>query len=273
MRGVVTSGMLTALQDLKVTQVVDRFYGCSSGAINLAGILGGDSWSGASLYWRELAESFVGLSARHGDRFVRMSVVRDLLHRHVLPADPGRIGREHDLYVCLTDMADRVPLVARVRDDPDPLLEVLLAGAWLPFIAGPPPLLAGRPTCDGYVLQPYAFLAAVAGGCTHVLALTATGDARIWDRVPIARQVLGAALDVWSPGLGRANVRAHRAAAKTVAALPRDAETTLEGSRLLWLAPPGGSHQVRPFTSDQSRLLDGFSAGYRSIQGSTWFQT
>ncbi|HYT24934.1 MAG TPA: patatin-like phospholipase family protein, partial [Actinomycetota bacterium] len=54
MRGVVSGGMLNAVEDLGLAGAVDAVYGCSSGAVNAAYFLMGNSWYWLSIYYDDL---------------------------------------------------------------------------------------------------------------------------------------------------------------------------------------------------------------------------
>jgi len=62
MRGVVSAGMLTALDDLGLGRAFDAIYASSSGAINGAYFLTGDAWRRLRIYWDYLTTSrFINL--------------------------------------------------------------------------------------------------------------------------------------------------------------------------------------------------------------------
>ena len=58
MRGVVSGAMLIALRDLGLTPVFDRFYGTSSGSMNLAYFAAGGGWDALSVYYDHLVSGF-----------------------------------------------------------------------------------------------------------------------------------------------------------------------------------------------------------------------
>src|ERR1700744_5192554 len=59
MRGVVSGAMLIALRDLGLAGVFDRFYGTSSGSMNLAYFAAGSGWDAPSVYYGPPASGVV----------------------------------------------------------------------------------------------------------------------------------------------------------------------------------------------------------------------
>ena len=59
MRGVVSGAMLIALRDLGLAHVFDRFYGTSSGSMNLAYFAAGHGWDALPVYYDYLVSGFV----------------------------------------------------------------------------------------------------------------------------------------------------------------------------------------------------------------------
>src|SRR5262249_15144218 len=64
MRGVISGAMLSQLEDSGFTNAFDAVYGCSSGAINAAYFLTGQTWYPLSIYYDDLTtKKFVNFSA------------------------------------------------------------------------------------------------------------------------------------------------------------------------------------------------------------------
>ena len=59
MRGVVSGAMLIALRELGLADVFDRFYGTSSGSMNLAYFAAGGGWDALSVYYDHLVSGFL----------------------------------------------------------------------------------------------------------------------------------------------------------------------------------------------------------------------
>jgi predicted acylesterase/phospholipase RssA len=59
MGGIVSSGMLMALDELGVVDVCDAIFGVSSGAINVAYWAAGGRWNALSIYYDRPPHGFV----------------------------------------------------------------------------------------------------------------------------------------------------------------------------------------------------------------------
>ena len=171
MRGVVSGAMLLALRDLGVISVFDRFYGTSSGSINLAYLAAGGAWDALSVYYDHLVTGFVRRPPLPHRPLLDMGRVEEVI-RAVVPLDIDALDRSAlDVRLILTDVVERRPVVVAARSVTDRLPEHLLAGAWLPILAGRPYVIDGHPYLDGGLLWPDPLYGALDEGCSHILVL------------------------------------------------------------------------------------------------------
>ncbi|HWG12240.1 MAG TPA: patatin-like phospholipase family protein, partial [Streptosporangiaceae bacterium] len=172
MRGVVSGAMLIALRELGLADVFDRFYGTSSGSMNLAYFAAGGGWDALSVYYDHLVSGF--LLRRD------MDYVFDEVVRYRVPLDRAKAtSSAYDIRIVLSDVETARPVIVPIRAVPDRLEEYLKAGAWLPIRAGVPHVLDGRRYLDGGLLWPDPLYAALDEQVTHVLMLnTAPAGAR-----------------------------------------------------------------------------------------------
>src|SRR5436305_3681028 len=134
LRGVVTGAMLLALRDLEMLHVFDRFYGCSAGALNLAIIMAGGSWPSLSMYFDEIRLGFVPRRRTSVSPVVDMVFLRKLLYRHLMLHDVARLETV-DFRFLVTDVDERSANIVSARGhSADQLVEMLIAGAWLPVL-------------------------------------------------------------------------------------------------------------------------------------------
>jgi predicted acylesterase/phospholipase RssA len=263
MRGVVSGGMLLALRDLGLLACFDRLYGTSAGGLNLAYLAAGGGWDALAVYHDHLIRGFVRRFPRPGRPILDMGRVERILRTEV-PLDVGAVRRSPlDVRLVLTDVSDRRPVVAPVPSTGAMLVEHLLAGAWLPVLAGAPFRFGGRAYLDGGLLWPDAVYAAAAEGATHVLMLsTSTGNGP-----PalggMAARVLPTALDTWAPGLGAAFRAGNARWATDNAALPSGRSVRWRGMVVHRVRP--AAHGVGRLTLDRTVLLDGATTGYATV--------
>ena len=265
MRGVVSGAMLIALRDLGLAGVFDRFYGTSSGSMNLAYFAAGGSWDALSVYYDHLVAGFL---RRRPFRLARldMDYVFEEVVRSRIPLDRARAAASpYDIRIVLSDVDTARPVIVPLRSVADRLEDYLKAGAWLPILAGPPHVLNGRRYLDGGLLWPDPLYAALDEGVTHVLMLNTAPDGARNSTSPVAARVLHRVLNQWQAGLGDAYLAGRGPWAADKAQIGRSRNVSLRGTQVYRLCPPSGSHRVERLSMGRGDLLDGARAGYVTI--------
>jgi predicted acylesterase/phospholipase RssA len=148
---------------------------------------------------------------------------------------------------------------------PDRLPDYLMAGAWLPILAGPPPVLDGRRYLDGGLLWPDPLYAALDEKCTHVLMLNTAPEGAPDNTSPFMAKALRRVLNRWRTGLGDAYIGGRGPWAADRKELGNAENVELRGTQVFRLCPSAGSHQVERLTVIRGELLDGARAGYTTI--------
>lgn len=205
MRGVVSGGMVAALDALGLQQSFDVVYGSSAGACAAAYFLAGQAREGARLYY-ESVNNRRFINVLRGLRR-RAIVDLDLLFGEILPKQvPINFEAIRQTGVDLVVLASHVDgtnakheTVEAVRfsqfDDADDLLGALHASSRMPVLGGAPFTYRGMRYWDAAVIQPIPFYAALEDGCTHILVLlTLPRDIRpgrlgLLDRLLVAPRV------------------------------------------------------------------------------------
>ena len=220
MRGVVSAGMLTAIDDLGLSGVFDAVYACSSGSVNAAYFLAGESWYPLTIYFDDLnTKRFVDLR-----RFVLPGPILDLeyvFEEVLLSVKPLRYDEILDgptaLHVAVTMIDTLEPVDASDFTSEEDLKAGLRASCWLPMAVPGTAGFRGRPAVDGGVLTAHPSLMAIADSCSHVLSLS-TKPLKPPPRRFTASQLASAAfMERLRRGLGRAYLdsvrryRGHRA--------------------------------------------------------------
>lgn len=176
MRGVVSAAMLSQLEDYGFKNAFDVVYGCSSGGINGAYFLAGETWYPLSIYYDDLTtKQFVDFS-----RALRRRPILDLgysfdrIMERVKPLDyEAVIASPIRLAVPITDVDALETVVLREFSSAQDLKSALRASAWLPIaVPGTARTPDGRRAVDGGVLTALPFRLAVDDGCTHILSLS-----------------------------------------------------------------------------------------------------
>jgi predicted patatin/cPLA2 family phospholipase len=174
MRGVVSAGMLVALEQLGMTGCIDLVVGTSAGALAGAFFVDGRAVEGSVLFYTELHEEpFLDRS-----RLLKGEAALDL---HYL-VDEAAISRGLDFTALATNP---IPLYATVAPvDPaspvrclqvtgsaDRVAAILKAAASLPVLAGSAKTIDGEEYVDGGLHEQIPWRTAAMLGATHVLVL------------------------------------------------------------------------------------------------------
>ena len=266
MRGVVSGAMLIALRDLGLAHVFDRFYGTSSGSMNLAYFAAGGGWDALSVYYDHLVSGFLRRRQVPGWPRLDMSFVFGEVMRNRIPLDGARVGAApFDVRIVLSDVEDARPVIVPIRSVADRLGDYLMAGAWLPILAGPPHVLEGRRYLDGGLLWPDPLYAALDEKCTHVLMLNTAPEGARNSTSRFTARVLHRVLNRWRAGLGDAYIAGREPWAADKAVIGNARNVALRGTQVFRLCPAPGSHRVERLTIIRGDLLDGARAGYTTM--------
>lgn len=267
MRGIVSGGMLLALRDLGILGLFDAYYGTSSGSMNLAYVLGGSDWEGMTVYYDHLTAGFVRRNQRWrvNEPILDMKYAFDEVMTHTVPISWPTVQQlEAPAFAVLTDVDNVRTELLDMREMGADAMRFLKAGSWIPWLAGPPPVVDGTRYIDGGLLCPDPVYAALSDGCTHVLLLNSFTQGR-WPALPPSRPLLRTVLNRWQSGLGDqyVSVRNRWDADREHADFRSD--DVLHGARVRRIAAPKGSHRVSQLTHKRSVLLDGARIGYQTI--------
>lgn len=182
MRGVISAGMVSALEALGLTHAFDAVYGSSAGAINAAYFLAGQAQLGTTIYYEDINNRrFIDLlRPLSGRPIVDLTFLLDDVAVRRKRLDVDRVLESASpLSVLATDVATRRAVALRGFRDSAGLLQALRAGATMPVVAGPPCRRGGREYLDASLTEPIPVPTAEAEGHTHILALlTRSGGMR-----------------------------------------------------------------------------------------------
>ncbi|WP_255954842.1 patatin-like phospholipase family protein [Streptomyces odontomachi] len=206
MRGVISAAMLTELEDYGFKDAFDVVYGCSSGGINGAYFLAGETWYPLSIYYDDLTtKKFVDFSrALRRLPILGLDYAFDHVMERVKPLDYEAVLRsEIPLAIPITDVDALQTVVLRDFASRSELKEALRASAWLPIaVPGTVQMADGRRAVDGGVLTALPFRLAINDGCTHVLSLSTRPMREPSDGFTLMHRYTRAHLERMSRGLG-----------------------------------------------------------------------
>ncbi|WP_280357214.1 patatin-like phospholipase family protein [Nocardia otitidiscaviarum] len=173
-RGAYSHGMVTALEELGLTDCFDAVYGASAGALNGAWLLCGraaDAWRA----WHPTVINRVISPARalRGGRVVDTRFLVHAVYERIVPMDfPAILANPITFHPIATDTADgtAVDLHPYLTDAPS-LQRALRATTCLPILAGRSVRVGERRYVDAGLSESVPVRTAFAQGATHALVL------------------------------------------------------------------------------------------------------
>ena len=174
MRGVVSAGMVTALERLGWLHCFDAVYGSSAGAMNGAYFLAGQAAYGTTIYYEDINNSkFIDvLRPLRGRAIVDLDFLVETVMTEQKPLDTARIiASPVPLIVMATNVSTgRQEAFRNFQSGPD-LLHALRAGATMPVVAGEPYTYRARLYLDALLTEPIPVPIAELEGHSHLIVL------------------------------------------------------------------------------------------------------
>ncbi len=276
MRGVVSAGMVHALERLGMHSTFDAVYGASAGAINGAYFVASQVAYGISIYSEEINNAnFISLG-----RFVTRSPVMSLAYLldHVMMRRKvldwrAVLESPVEFKIAASSLDElRVRLLSGFRDR-EHLFAVLRASSTIPLLAGPPAEVDGGRFLDALLYEPIPYRSAVRDGCTHVLVLLTRPDGTLSGKPSLfERHVLGRWIAALEPRLRDAYLAQEHAYDDQIRRLKADsaaAQTSTHGGEspcFCALSLPASSPPIRWLERDRGRLEAAAAAGYETIE-------
>lgn len=263
-RGVYSSGMVQAIEELGLAAIFDAVYGTSAGAINAAWLLCGRAVSGM----RSWTDPVIMRRAIDPLRMLRGRPAFDLhylvhqVYDGLEPMDfPAILANPTTFHPIATDIrtGHAVDLHPHIVDKPT-LMTALRASAGLPILAGPPVPLGDSHYFDGGLAETVPIRTAVRGGATHALVLrTRRTDEQRPPASRLHRVVGGGYMRVTAPGAYRAWLeRPHQQGIE-------DRFLTGLGTAVLQIHPPLGSPTIDSAARDTDLLAEALQIGRRAV--------
>lgn len=175
MRGVVSAGMVTALEQLGLLRVFDHVFGSSAGAMNGAFFVAGQAAYGTTIYYENINNNkFIDFRRAFGDKpivDIDFLVWEVMVHEKPLNAQKV-LDSPVPLHVVAANVDSGKPEVLNSWDSGRRLLESLRAGATMPIVGGPPYGCEGGRYWDPMFFRDSIPVGPAENfGCTHILVL------------------------------------------------------------------------------------------------------
>jgi predicted patatin/cPLA2 family phospholipase len=269
MRGVVSAGMLTALEALGLGNAFDVVYGTSAGAINGAFFLARQAAFGTTIYYENINNRFFIDVARifRGMPPVLLDYVFDTVLVKEKVLDWKAVTESPvPLKVLASSVAECRSVVLEGFHSRDDLFTALKASSSMPGVTGPPVAYRGDRFFDGSVYASIPSEAAEREGCTHILALlTRPLDCRMPRTSRIDRYYVSPWLRRFSSVMSQDVLRQKSVYCDQLAALKQRSETANAPPYVCMVASPEGSAEVGRMEKDRSRLVQGAKDGMKAM--------
>lgn len=269
MRGVVSAGMLVALEQLGLLAAFDAVYGASAGGVNGAYFVAGQAAFGTTIYYESINNrSF----SSFGRLFTRRPVIDiDFLIREVVvrrkPLDTAAVLSSPVPLTILgtnADTGDR-DLFGRCANERE-LLDALRATTSVPVIGGPAFPFRGNRYFDGGIRESVPTRVAAEDGCTHVLALCTRppGPFRTTSRRVLEHLLIERTLSRQHPTLFQFYRERPVAYQRLLEEIARQSDSKQTDPAVLMIRPASG-RMVGGLERSRDRLVRAAAEGMRAV--------
>lgn len=264
MRGVVSAGMVSAIERLQLLRVFDIVVGASAGAANGAYLVAGQAAYGTRIYFEDInTRSFIDPARLLvGRPVVDLDFLVDDVMRRRKVLDTAAILRSAvPLAIVASDLQSGESQAWREFADGNDLLACLRASTTMPILAGAPYAHRGGRFWDGSMAEPVPIATAARLGCTHVLALLTRppGEGRpslsIFERYAVLPRVRRI-----SPAIAEHFAHQDEEYARVMAHIDAGAPTTPPCTFAVRPSGPPISNLERRADTLKASARDGFSA-------------
>lgn len=268
MRGVVSAGMVAALEQLNLLESFDAVYGASAGAINGAYFLAGQARYGTTIFYENINnKEFVDLRRLvYGQPAVSLEYLLDDVCVNQKPLIVDKVLQSSiPLRVIAANLESLKSETLADFNGASALFDALRASARIPLFAGPPVVIGGVRYLDASIFESIPFRTAIVDGATDVVILLTrpAGDLRsepnFVDRHLVAPSLARINPELAVHYLDRAGK--YRSEMETI----RDAESVIGSPGMLLIQAPSTSKKVKPLETSRNKLVTGAMDGYKAV--------
>ncbi|MEU4196317.1 patatin-like phospholipase family protein [Kribbella sp. NPDC026611] len=269
LRGVVSAGMLAALDDLDLKDAFDVIYACSSGAINAAYFTVGETWYPTSIYFEDLvSKEFLDFGRLlRKQSAMNLSYALDTVVGGRKPLDyKSVLASPVPLYVMVTDVDALTTRVITEFTSKDDLYDALRATMWLPLATRGTARFRGYDAIDGGALTAHPFMLAESDpSISHILSLSTRPVGTTTSTVSALSYLAGYRLNHLRKGLGARYIQAVRTYKHSRLRIEAQRLTPTSSPAILDLAPLENHTEVLRHEMRSWALLEGARSGYEVI--------
>lgn len=278
MRGVVSAGMVTAIEYLGCLNAFDVVYGSSAGAINGAYMLSKQAALGTTIYYENINNnSFIDFKRTFSKQSV-MSLEFLLEHvavrEKVLDLDAVRKS-DIPLKVIASSLTKLKPIVFESFKSNKDLIEALRASARIPLVGGEPVSINDDIFLDALLFEsiPYESVRYKEGikedGCTHILTLCTRPRGVLRKKTSfIERKFIAPLLKKYNAELRDIYLNRSAKYEEVINDLIKHLEFPFDSSSTHFNYPvflPFGIEPVSRMEKDRTKLLNGAKEGMKAV--------
>ena len=268
MRGVISAGMVSALEQVGLRDLFDAVYGTSAGAINGAYFLSAQAAYGTTIYFEDVNNSKFIAPRRllTPGRVMSLGFLLDQVMVHEKTLDwRAVLDSAVPLKVVATSVERRRAELLEGFSSRDELWDSLRASARVPLIAGRPLEIGDEKYLDGGIYAAIPLDLATADLCTHVLVLqTWPGGLKRPRPGPLRRWVIRRYLRRFDFELDKDHGWGTSAYADTMEAIHRSSVSG-DGPPYVLGVTPEATRPLRTFEKRRDRLLGAARDGFQSL--------
>ena len=269
MRGVVSAGMLTALEYLGLLPTFDVIYGTSAGAINGAFFIAGQAAYGTTIYYENINNSsFIDLSRLlRGKAVVSLEFLFDevMVKEKILDWQKV-VESDIELVPVATSVTRAAPVLLRGLRSRDELFLRLKASARIPFFAGPPIRIGDEVFVDGGLFASIPHRQAAEEGCTHILALLTRPSGAVPNHAGfLDKHIFPAKLAQYNPALRQVISERMQHYASDVKWLAQQTSSRQSRPYILAVQPSFDAKPVARLEKRRKFLIAGAKSGLEAI--------
>lgn len=271
MRGVISGGMVTALQSLNAVGSFDAIYTASGGSCAGAYLLSGQTPEGTSIYYEDINNRQFIDPARLlvGRPIVNIQFLTHKVMKEAKPLEWQRVADSQiPLHIYVTSAKDATIVDMFKFTTQDEILDALHWTCRMPVLAGMPVKVAeGLYYTDGAVLNGgIALDEAIADGCTHILALLTRPQGTVGKKRSALEQIAAYILSRDYPELADA---LNNSSSKYAENLRRIKETeenpAIFPQRIEAVKVPSTNRQISRVEKNRATLVRGAVDGYNAV--------
>jgi predicted patatin/cPLA2 family phospholipase len=268
MRGVVSAGMVSALEQIGLRNCFDTVYGSSAGSISGAYFVAGQARYGTTIFYDNINNRrFINLwRLALGRPIVSLEYLLDDVCANAKPLPADRtIFSDVPLRIVASSLREKKATILGDFASRTELVEALRASARIPFFAGKPVAFRGDTFLDASIYQSIPYRAALAEGATDLVILLTRQFGDLRDKPNwVDRNIIGPYLgamdkDLMHHYLDRANEYRSEMDAIENLSKGNDGVHTLIVQTMPW------NPKISPLETSREKLLGGAMAGHEAV--------